>query len=113
MNKGLSVYYFLQDVHHSSTLHSLLYLQGSVYSIAVNGDEIYTGGQDCKIKKVNADDLSDIDTWQLDEDTHARVRAIAFVGDNIAVGTYNNGMLFGKFGDDIEQIIYVSLMIFY
>ena len=79
-----------------------------MYSIAVKGEEVYTGGQDCKIKKFNADDLSDVDSWQFDEEVHGRVRAIAFVGDNLAVGTYNNGMLFGKFGDEPEQIIFVS-----
>ena len=79
-----------------------------MYSIAVNGQDIYTGGQDCKVKKFNGADLSEEDSWQLDSSTHGRVKAIAFVGENLAVGTYNNGMLFGKFGDEPEQIIYVG-----
>ncbi|XP_063679108.1 titin-like isoform X5 [Bolinopsis microptera] len=80
--------------------------EGSVYSVAVKGDEIYTGGQDCKVKKFSCSDLAEVDSWQLDSATHGRVRAIAFVGEDLAVGTYNNGMLYGKFGDAPEQIIY-------
>ena len=69
---------------------------------------MYTGGQDCKVKKFNVADMAEIDSWQLDAATHGRVKAIALIGDSVAVGTYNNGMLFGKFGDEPEQIIYVS-----
>lgn len=82
--------------------------QGSIYSIAVHGENIFTGGQDCKVKRFSSTDLSEEDSWQLDASTHGRVKALAFVGDNIAVGTHNNGMLLGRFGDDSEQIIFVS-----
>ncbi|KAL5260262.1 hypothetical protein ACHWQZ_G010400 [Mnemiopsis leidyi] len=80
--------------------------EGSIYSIAVKGDEVYTGGQDCKVKKFKSADLSSEDTWELDSATHGRVKALTFVGEDLAVGTYNNGMLFGKFGDQPEQIIF-------
>ena len=94
---------------HKRSCTSYIYLiQGSVYSVAVKGDEIYTGGQDCKVKKFSCSDLAEVDSWQLDSATHGRVRAIAFVGEDLAVGTYNNGMLYGKFGDAPQQIIYVS-----
>jgi len=79
--------------------------QGTVYSIAIKGNEIYTGGQDCKVKKFSAE-LDELDVWQLDNDAHSRVRAIAFVGDQLAVGTYNNGLLLGTFGSEPTQEIY-------
>lgn len=81
--------------------------QGTVYSIAIKDNEIYTGGQDCKVKKFSAE-LDEVDVWQLDASAHARVRAIAFVGDKLAIGTYNNGLLIGTFGSEPEQPIYVS-----
>ena len=62
------------------------------------------------MKKFKVADLSSEDTWELDSATHGRVKAVTFVGENLAVGTYNNGMLFGKFGDQPEQIIYVSFL---
>ena len=76
----------------------------------MKGDEIYTGGQDCKVKKFKVADLSSEDAWELDSATHGRVKAVTFVGEDLAVGTYNNGVLFGKFGDQPEQIIYVSFL---
>ena len=93
----------------SSTTLTPQLLQGTVYSIAIRGDDIYTGRQDCKVKKFSSA-LNEEDSWQLDAATHGRIKAIAFCGDSLAVGTYNNGMLFGNFGEEPEQIIYVSLM---
>ena len=95
------------DLFPTLTSFYQLHFQGTIYSLAIKDNDIFTGGQDCKVKRFSDSDMTEQDCWALDE-KHGRVKAITFVGDKLAVGTYNNGILYGLFGDEPEQILYVS-----